>query len=916
VFGLPPILRFLRSSRRLLFRRDEIDADLDAEIRSAVELLADQKIKEGMPADAARRAARMELGGVEQVKEAVRSGRAAAWLDALLQDVRFAVRMLRKSRGFTIVAVLTLALGIGANTAIFSIVEAIVLRPLPFKDSQRVAAIWWGILSRDFPNGTGTLEAAADYEQGALNVEGAGAPQRIPAAEVSASFFRVFALEPLLGRTFSATDEQAGHAPVVILSQRLWQTRYHADPNILRRTIYLNGKGFAPIGVLPPRFDFPAKAELWLPSPQSIQQDLFGGNAYYRAQIGRLRLGATLAQARAEMAVIQKREGDPKQSLGPPKVETLHDSLVGDTSEAALLLFGAVGFILLIACADVANLLLARGAGRVQEIAVRRALGAARPRLIRQFLSESILLSAFGGAMGVLFGWWAIQAAATLIPARTAFAAPVSLDGRVLGFACALAIASGIVAGILPALQSSGSDLSAALKEGARSSAEGFRPGSHRGMRNLFGIVEIAFALILVIGATLFLRSLNRLLEVRPGFRTDHVLVAHLSLLGPKYRQGYTRAEFLREARMRVRALPGVRAAGFTNVLPLDTNSMMLMNITVAGPNPAPQTPFAQYTTVSPGYFRAMGIRLLAGRDFAATDVGACAPGNAKPAGNSGRAERIGKAGGGPNSPGPHENAAGRNRPSMLCSSAAREVAIVSESLARAAWPGHSALGQHFWLGSTSAPPIEVVGIADDIRSFGPSVNAIPIMYFPVAQERPDEVSLVVYTAGNPLALTSAIRKVIEEVDPDEPVSSFSTMDDLLARSVARPRFRSILLGIFGALALLLAWVGVYGVISYTVAQRTHEIGVRVALGASRGHVLRIIAAYGLRLAAIGIAAGLFGAFLLARLAAASLYGIRGTDPLSFTLGSLAIVAAVLLASYLPARRAMRVDPMTALRHE
>ena len=785
--------------------------------------------------------------------------------------------MLRKSPAFTAVAILTLALGIGANTAIFSVVDNILLSPLPFKNPDRVVTIDWAVPARDLPNGTVTLDVAGSYQQGSLNLTGSGSPQRLPAAEISETFFRVFALEPALGRTFSHGDEQPGHAPVVILSRELWKTRYHSDPDILSKIVYLNGKGFTPIGILPERFDFPAKAQIWLPLPPSIEQDVFGGNAFARFQIGRLRAQASPSQVRSEMQVIQQREGASSDSGNAVRVQTIRRALAGDTRQAALMLFGAVGFVLLIACADVANLLLSRGAGRIREVAVRRTLGATKSRLLRQFLTESIFLSILGSVVGLLCAWWGILALREMIPARGAFFTPISLNGSVLVFTIILAIGTGIITGLVPAFQSSKSSLSEGLKEGACSSREGFSFGfgAHRGMRSLLGVSEIALALILVVGATLFLRSLGRLLVVPPGFRTENILVARLSLLGPKFQQPSHRLEFLRQILSRARAVPGVQCAAFANDAPMDTSGMLVAGFYIhsADSNKPVQLGRAAALdmTASSDYFRTMGIPLLAGRDFNDSDTNPKVP-----------------------------------------------VAIITQSTARTLWPNRNPIGLHFSLEgiSGSNSPIEVIGVIGDVHRFGLDEDTMSEMYFSAAQYPPDETSLVLATRSNPLDFVGTVRQIIQDVDPDEPVSSFATMDQLLSQSVAQPRFRSILLGIFGGLALLLACVGVYSVISYTVAQRTHEIGIRMALGANRRNIAAIVSGYGIRLAVAGLGIGLAGAYFLARLASSFLYGVRPTDPTAFILGSVILAGIVALASYIPARRAMRVDPMVALRHE
>ncbi|HKS82194.1 MAG TPA: ABC transporter permease [Candidatus Acidoferrales bacterium] len=870
------MLARIRSFVWTVVRRATVERELDDEMKFHLEARAEDLMREGVTLAEARRRARLEFGGVDKAKEASREARGVSFVDSLAQDLRFGARMLRKSPGFTAVAVITLALGIGANTAIFSVVNGVVLRPLPFKNSQRVVTIWWGAKSRDLANGSASLESAAEYTPGDLNLSGDGAAERIPAAEVSESFFRVFALAPERGRTFTPQDEAAGHPPIAILSHELWVTRYHADPNIFTRTIFLNGKGYAPVGVMPTGFDFPSHAQVWLPFPPTMRENVFGGNAFFAFEIARLRPDATPGAARSELQVIQDRE-TASQIEGPRpdpvRVQTLHDYLAGDTSQAALLLFAAVGFVVLIACADVANLLLARGAGRTREVAVRRTLGASRGRLVRQFLIESILLSVLGGIFGLLMGWWAIDASRSLLPARDAFAAPVTLDRWVLGFTFALAILTGILAGIIPALHSSGADFAEALKEGTRSSHEGFRLGFRTGLRSLLGISEIALALILVIGATLFLRSLNRLMEVNPGFDSSNILVAHLSLLGPKYTAKENRAVFLQKVLTRARALPGVEAASFVTALPLDTSMLVGMQVKTIDSRKSTPSPgqFSVYTVVSPGYFSTMHIPLRAGRDFNESDMGRAHP-----------------------------------------------VAIVSEKTAKSFWPGQNPLGHTFSFADANSKesPYEVVGVAGDVRSFGLDGDPGAAMYFPVAQENPDEGSLLVRADRNPLALGGAMRDIIRNADADEPVSAFTTLEQVLDKTVASPRFRSLLLGIFGALALLLAWVGVYSVISYTVEQRTHEIGIRMALGAERRNILAIVTGYGLRLVVAGLAIGLTGAYFLGKLVASFLFSVKPADPVAFGLGAVIVAGIVLVASYVPARRAMRVDPLVALRHE
>ena len=864
-------LAYFRSLAAKFLRRSQVENDMDEELRSHIQHRADDLERSGLPRAEAERRARVEFGGYQKYKEEIRESLGAHFLDTLLQDIRYAARMLRKSPGFTAVAVLTLALGIGANTAIFSMVDAALLRPLPFTDPDRVVTVWPSAppLRFDEANGTSTLESAALYGQGDLNLSGEGAAQRIPAAAVSENFFRVFALNPVRGRAFLPSEDDA---PLALLSYSLWRTRYHADPDILGKAVYLNGKAFTVIGVVPEKFDFPAKSEVWLPlptKPGEIMQ-VFGGNAFASFEVARLRAHATLEQARLELNAIAQHEYGSSGTAPRVAVNTLRRSLAGDTRGALLMLFGAGGFVLLIACADLANLLLARGAGRSREIAIRNALGASRSRLMRQFLSESVVLSLMGGGMGLLLAWWTIGSAGALVPTRTAFAMHISMNGRVLAFSFSIAVLTGILAGLIPALQST-LNLSEFLKEGSGSSQGGFSLRSRHRLRSLLGISEIALALILVIGATLFLRSLNRLLDVNPGFQTDNILTARVSLLGPKYENEAHQTAFFRQILARVRALPSVRAAAFVNAVPL--GHTVVADFPVNVENPPKQSPGsldALYMTASNDYFRAMGIPLLAGRDFNAGD------------------------------------AAGAAR-----------VAVISNSLAQAGWPGGNALGRRFALpGEKDKQGYEVVGIVGDVRHFGLSDSAMPEMYFPLAQRYSDDAYLIIHANRNPMALPGAIRDVVRSIDPDEPIASFETMDQLLSRSVAAPRLRTLLLTAFGALALLLALVGLYGVVSYTVAQRTHEIGVRMALGAERRTILLMVVGYALRLTIAGLAVGLVGAYFLTRTLSSVLFGIRPIDPITFVLATLGLTLVVLLASYIPARRAMRVDPMVALRYE
>jgi putative ABC transport system permease protein len=795
-------------------------------------------------------------------------------MGTLIQDLRYSLRMLRKSPGFTAVAVLTLALGIGANTAIFSAVDALLLRPLPFDKADRVITLEprWSAnpLFADLASGTTTLETASKYEFGNLNFEYKGDALRLSAAEVSGNFFRTFALSPIKGRGFSQEEEKSGGASVVVIGYGLWQGRCHADPAIIGREIQLNGRPFTVIGVAPENFDFPADAQAWLPFPAKIQDELFGGNAFTAFPLARLRSRVAVDQARSELEAIALRESSQDGSIPKISMQTLQRSLVGDVRPALLLLLWAVGFVLLIACANVANLLLARGASRSREIAIRSALGASRFQLVRQFLAESLLLSLLGGTFGLLFAAWAIQSAGFLIPPRTAFATMVSLNTWVLTFTFMIAVVAGIVAGLIPAMQPPARDVSAALKEGVRDGRHGHGFRSHLRIRSSLGICEIALAVILVIGAVLFLRSFNRVLDVKLGFQAEHVLTARLTLLGSKYEQRARSVAFFNDVLNRVEALPGVKAAAFANVVPLARMTILAaFGLSIENPSASvPSSLGALYTSVSPDYFRAMGIPLLKGRVFEAPD-----------------------------------------------SAKSSHLAVISKALADAGWPGQDPIDRRFAFAGQE-DEYEVIGVVGDVRQFGQDEDAMPQAYFPLGSEPPNDCFLIIRTARDLPSLSASVREAIRAVDPALPVASFKTMNQLLSDSVANRRFRTVLTSIFATLAIILALIGIHGVFSYGVAQRNHEIGVRMALGAGRGDVLRMILGEGLLLAFIGIAIGVAGALALTRFLRSMLFEIQPTDPATFIGVAILLALVALAACYIPARRASRVDPMVALRHE
>jgi putative ABC transport system permease protein len=801
-------------------------------------------------------------------------------MQSLLQDLRYGLRTLARAPGFTAVAVLTLALGIGANTAMFSVVDAVLLHPLPFRDSRRLVQTdasprqmttypqghWeWA----NWAGGTKTLSDISVYEAGELNLAGEGEPDRVPAAEVSEHFFSALGVHPIRGRTFLPAEETLDHPSVAIVSYELWRSHFGLDPTLLGRSIRLNGKPFTVVGIMPEGCEFPGEARVWVPLPSSFDGEMFGGNVAWWQQLARLRPGATLDQARAELRTIAPRPpGEP-----PVQVTPLEETIVGSLRPAMLLLFGAVGFVLLIACANVANLSLARSATRLREVAVRAALGASRARLVRQLLTETVLLSLLGGLLGLLVATWSLALVKTRIPVLAFFVNRVGIEGRidvwVPAFTFAVAVLTGIIAGLAPALQSSKLELTEALKESGASARTGFSLRSRYRLRGFLGVFETATALVLLIGAGLLIRSFGKLLDVNPGFRTQDLLAARVTLLEPTYSAPERLTAFFQEVLARVKALPGVRDAAFINAPPLTPSLLAVLPLEVEGGSKpqAEEGLGAFYLVVSPGYFKTVGIPLPVGRDFTERDTQGSTP-----------------------------------------------VAIISQSFARTGWPGQNPLGKRFKF-TASQQWIEVVGVAGDVR---PQLTAPPesVTYFPIAQRPPDAAYLVAHSTQNPTVMSPALRGVVRAVDKNEPISSISTMEQFISQSVAQPRFRTLLLGIFAGLAFLLAVVGIYGIVSYSVSQRTHEIGIRMALGAERRNVLGLVVGQGMAVTLIGIGVGLVAAFGLTRLLASFLYGVRPTDPVTFVAVSAVFIAVALLASYIPARRATKVDPIVALRYE
>jgi putative ABC transport system permease protein len=867
--------------------RDRENA-LQDELRFHLDMMAEQLERGGLAPDEARREARMRLGGVTQVREAYAEQRTLPVLESLIQDARYGIRMLLRAPGFTLAALLTLGLGVGANTAIFSIVNAVLLRPLPYADPDRLVVL--GDLEpdgqpsnigfatfRDYQDRNQTLESIAVIRSWVPTLVAGGEAERLPAMRVSWNFFSMLGVRPQLGRDFQPSEDRPDRRRVVMLSDGLWRRRFGADRSIVGRTIRMNDVAFEVVGVMPPGLEplisarFYTPAQIWAPVGYDVSEPSACRSCQHLKAIGRIREGVSLAQAIADLNGIRSQlrsQHAAEYSQGEMTVVPLARVIAGAVRTPLLVLLGAVGFVMLIACANVANLLLSRALNRFREIAVRAALGAGRGRLMRQLLTESLILALAGGVLGLTIASVSIRSVATIAPVSIPRLEHVAIDGWVLLFAFSASIVTGLGFGLVPALRGSSLRLRESLASDARTSTGA---GSTRA-RQLLVVADLGLALVLLAGAGLMLRSVRGLMFADAGFNADGVLSAQFSLVGEAYREDPAVFAFQNRVLEKVKALPGVEAAALTGQIPMgnnyDTWGFHIEGLTRANPS---EDPDVQRYSVSPDYFRTMGVPLRRGRLLTDSDVTNGLP-----------------------------------------------VMVVSEAAAKL-WQGADPIGRRVRVPGSSSPWRTVVGIVGDARhaSLDEDERRSAGFYLPQAQVTDSFLVLVVKAATvDPAQLTHAIRVILKELDPAVPVYDVARLDDLVAKSYADRRFVMQLLGAFSLLALLLAAVGLYGVVSYSVAQRTREVGLRVALGAQPADVLRLVLGTGLSTVAVGIGVGLCAAFALTRLLRSLLYGVQATDPTSIFAAATALAIVAVVAHWLPARRALRVDPAIALRQE
>ena len=881
----------VRLRLRTLLRKERVESELEKELRFHLECESAANMRRGLSSVDARRAALSRLGGVAQVQEECRDMRRTNYLENFARDLQYAVRTLAKTPGFAAIIVLTLALSIGANSAIFSVIDGVLLRPLPYPHPDRLVRIFF--TSKTFPKfplnpfdmrdiraRNRSFGAIAGIVRNDRQLSGVGRPERLVSFSITAGYFRVLGVHPALGREFTTEDELPGHGSQVILSDRIWRTHFGADRTIVGRKITIGSEPFTVAGVVPP-VSHPGNVyhpladgdtvDVW--TPFSYIGDGGGRNSHYMEVYARLKQGVTAAQALDDLRMLVPQLGHvhPGSIEGwRPKVVPLYDEVVGPSRTMLLVLLSAVGLVLLIACANAANLLLARASARLREIAVRAALGAGRSRLARQMLTESLLVAILGGTLGSAIAVAGVRALTSLLPADFPRAASIHLNAAVFGFTALVTLATGMLFGLAPAIQAARTDLQQALREGGRGSGTGAR---QLWMRNALVVGEISLACVLLIGAGLMLRSFLNMLRADPGFEAEHVVTASVSLPSARYKTPKDELVFFGRLNRALENMAGIRAAGLATDLPWTGYDENISGFTVEGKQPPPGQDFhARYHVCSEDYFRALGIPLIAGRFFT-----------------------------------PHDDMTAK-APS----------ALINRRMAELDWPGEDAVGKRFTFDDhpKESDWFTVVGVVGDIKDRPDSPAAEPALWWPL-QQSPignNGMVLAVRAQGDAAQMGNGIRATVASLDPELAVADLRQMGEVAGKSFSTPRFTLFLVALFAALAVTLAGIGIYGVISYSVTRRTHEFGLRLALGASRADVIRQVMSQGIRLAIGGIAIGVFAALALGRFLWSLLYRVSAADPATFAVVILAAITVAALACYVPARRATSADPMSALR--
>ena len=877
---------------RAIFRRSAVESELNEELRFHFDNEVEKYVRQGVPREEAVRRARLAFGGQEQVKEDCRDARGTGFVETTLQDLRYAARQLGSNPGFAIVIILTLGLSIGANSAIFSVISSVLLKSLPYPHPDRIVRIFYTNPTyprfplnhfdfRDFRDRSKSFDSMAIYTRGDMQLSGGSAePARLYGFHITSGFFRVLGLHPRLGREFERSAELPGNGQQVILSDRIWRSRFDADPAIVGKKITLDAKPFTVVGVMPPGTEHPGneyhslayggEIDLW--SPFTFEGDPSRRGSHYTEGIARLKDGVTAEQAQSELNAIMSELGREyaNDSRWHVLLVPLYREIVGASQRMLLVLLGAVGMVLLIACANAANLLLARAATRQREIAVRLALGASRGRLIRQLLTESILIALVGGLLGLAMAVGGVKALVSLLPADFPRVHEIHVSAPVFAFTFLVSAATGILFGLIPAIQASRTDPRSGLHEGSRTTTGSGRISR---LRNALVVSEVSLACVLLIGAGLMLRSLLNLVHLDPGFREEHVLTATIALPYPEYKSTEQVTQFYQTLTTNLASLPGVESAATGSDLPwtgYDENT----SLTIEGKQPGPNDEFhARYHVASPDYFRALGIPLLHGRFFNGAD----------------------KAG-------------------------APTVIVINRAMAQKYWGTDDAVGKRVtWDDHPQEKDwFKIVGVVGDVKDKPSSADAEPAFWWPSLQQPFAFLgeSLVIRSANDPQTLADAVRNEVHRLDPALAVADVQWLDEIVYGSVATPRFAFVLVGLFAGLAIVLAAIGTYGVISYSVSQRTSEFGLRVALGAQRGDVIRLVLAQAAKLVFAGTAVGLVLAVTLARVLKNLIYNVSPADPLTFVSVGFIVIAIAVLACYIPALRATRADPMRALRAE